>query len=101
MGRMAVGRVSGAETMDGDRQDSIGTARTAILQHLRRDWPDSVDLNARTLGTAIGTDDFLAAAVALQDDGLIMYEALLVGTGPTPLLLAAVLTRKGQEAAAD
>ncbi|KHL26678.1 hypothetical protein PK98_02620 [Croceibacterium mercuriale] len=72
-----------------------------MLQHLRRDWPDSVDLSARTLGNGITTDDFLAAAVALQDDGLIMYEALLVGTGPAPLLMAAVLTRKGQEAAAD
>jgi hypothetical protein len=93
--------VSGAAAMDSDRQDSSGAARNAILQHLRRDWPDSVDLSARALGTGIATDDFLAAAVALQDDGLIMYEALLVGTGPAPLLMAAVLTRKGQEAAAD
>lgn len=87
--------------MGDDLQDGIGTARSAILHHLRRDWPDSVDLSARTLGPTFGTDDFLAAAVALQDDGLIMYEALLVGTGPAPLLMAAVLTRKGQEAATD
>jgi len=87
--------------MDGERQDSIGAARNAILHHLRRDWPDSVDLSSRSLSSLVDTDDFLAAAVALQDDGLIMYEALLVGTGPAPLLLAAVLTRKGQEAAGD
>lgn len=87
--------------MGDDRHDGNGTARAAILHHLRRDWPDSVDLSARALGPAIDTDDFLAAAVALQDDGLIMYEALLVGTGPAPLLVAAVLTRKGQEAVAD
>ncbi|WP_126665468.1 hypothetical protein [Croceibacterium ferulae] len=85
--------------MDSDRQDGIGGTRAAILHHLRRDWPDSVDLSARALGVGVATDDFLAAAVTLQDEGLIMYEALLVGTGPAPLLMAAVLTRKGQEAA--
>jgi len=75
------------------------TARQAILRHLRREWPDSVDLAARNLAPGIADADFLSACIALQDDGLIMYEALLVGTGPSPTLVAAVLTRKGQAAA--
>ncbi len=73
-------------------------ARQAILRHLRLEWPDSVDLTARHLPPGFSDADFLAACVALQDDGLIMYEALLVGTGPSPMLVAAVLTRKGQAA---
>jgi len=76
-------------------------ARQAILRHLRREWPDSVDLTARTLTPGISDGEFLAACVGLQDEGLIMYEALLVGTGPSPMLVAAVLTRKGQAAPAD
>lgn len=76
-------------------------ARQAILGHLRREWPDSVDLTARNLAPGISDGDFLTACVALQDDGLIMYEALLVGTGPAPMLVAAVLTRKGQAATAS
>jgi hypothetical protein len=78
-------------------ESRAGGARDAILQRLRRDWPDSADIFARELD-GIGTDAFIGAAVALQDEGLIMYEALLVGTGPSPLLVSAVLTRKGQEA---
>jgi hypothetical protein len=76
-------------------------ARQAILRHLRREWPDSVDLTARNLSPGISDADFLGACVALQDDGLIMYEALLVGTGPSPMLVAAVLTRKGQAVASS
>lgn len=95
---MAIGITDVAErTMDGDQgQGSAAAARMAILRHLRREWPDSTDLAARTLSPHVAFDDFLAAAISLQDDGLIMYEALLVGTGPSPLLVAAVLTRKGQ-----
>ncbi|WP_347303428.1 hypothetical protein V5740_02040 [Croceibacterium sp. TMG7-5b_MA50] len=89
-----------AVSMTGGREGE-GMARAAILQHLRRDWPDSTDVVARDLGAALDTDAFIGAAVALQDEGLIMYEALLVGTGPSPLLVSAVLTRKGQEAAGE
>lgn len=71
-------------------------ARQAILRHLRRQWPDSVDLTPRNLTPSISDADFLAACIGLQDEGMIMYEALLVGTGPSPVLVAAVLTRKGQ-----
>jgi hypothetical protein len=77
---------------------SADEARQAILRHLRREWPDSVDLTARSLVPAVSDADFLTACIALQDDGMIMYEALLVGTGPSPMLVAAVLTRKGQAA---
>jgi len=76
-------------------------ARQAILRRLSREWPDSVDLTVRDLAPGISDADFLAACVTLQDDGLIMYEALLVGTGPSPMLVAAVLTRKGQAAPAS
>jgi len=87
------------QAMDGDQgQGSAAAARAAILRHLHREWPDSTDLTARALSPRLGTADFLAAATSLQDDGLIMYEALLLGTGPSPLLVAAVLTRKGQGA---
>jgi len=82
-----------------EQHGGAASARQAILRHLRREWPDSVDLTARNLAPGVSDADFLAACIALQDDGLIMYEALLVGTGPSPMLLAAVLTRKGQAAA--
>lgn len=39
---------------------------------------------------------FLAAIVRMQDAGLIMSEALLVGTGPEPQLLEPSITRRGQ-----
>ena len=85
------------------RRDRRGepAAREAILARLRREWPDSLDLTAQSLVPAVRNSDFLAACVALQDEGMIMYEALLVGTGPSPMLVAAVLTRKGQAASPD
>jgi len=87
--------------MTSEEQDGgAAVARQAILRHLRREWPNSVDLTTRNLALGITDADFLAACMALQDDGMIMYEALLVGAGPSPMLLAAVLTRKGQSAPA-
>lgn len=85
------------------RRDQRGApeARQAILARLRREWPDSLDLTARSLVPPVPDSDFLAACVALQDEGMIMYEALLVGTGPSPMLVAAVLTRKGQAASLE
>jgi len=83
--------------MVSDEHDGrVALAQQAILRHLRREWPDSLDLSVRDLGSGISDGEFLGACVALQDQGLIMYEALLVGTGPSPVLVAAVLTRKGQ-----
>jgi len=93
--------LSGTVMASDGQHGGITAARQAILRHLRREWPDSVDLTARNLLPGISESDFLAACVALQDDGLIMYEALLVGTGPSPMLVAAVLTRKGQAAPAS
>ena len=90
--------LSGIVMATDERHDGPTAARQAILRHLRREWPDSVDLTARNLAPPVSDADFLAACVALQDDGMIMYEALLVGTGPSPMLVAAVLTRKGQAA---
>lgn len=81
------------------RQKGVSAARRSILRHLRREFPESLDLAARSLVPAVSDGDFLAACIALQDEGLIMYEALLVGTGPSPMLIAAGLTRKGQAAA--
>jgi hypothetical protein len=77
----------------------IHAAREAILCSLNEAWPDSVDLSARFLSIRASTADFLAASVELRDEGLIMYEALIVGTERSPKLIAAALTRKGQQAA--
>jgi hypothetical protein len=76
-------------------------ARQAILSRLGRDWPESVDLEARHFAPKLTEAEFLDACVALQDEGLIMYEALLVGAGPSPMLIAALLTHKGQAASAS
>jgi hypothetical protein len=80
-----------------DLSSGIYAAREAILDHLREVWPDSVDLSAQSLSERTATADFLSACVALRDEGLIMYEAMLVGTEPSPKLIAAALTRKGQQ----
>lgn len=91
-----------AQQMDQRRERrGVPAARQAILARLGREWPDSLDLTARSLVPTVPDGDFLAACVALQDEGMIMYEALLVGTGPSPMLVAAVLTRKGQAATRD
>lgn len=87
--------------MGDELQTRASIARQAILARLRRDWPESVDLEARQFAPAISEAEFLAASVALQDAGLIMYEALLVGAGPSPMLISAVLTHRGQEAASS
>ena len=72
--------------MQQDLGGGIPAAREAIIDHLRGVWPDSVDVTAQSLSGHTSTADFLAACVALRDEGLIMYEALLVGTGPSPKL---------------
>jgi hypothetical protein len=82
-----------------DLSSAINTAREAILDHLRWVWPDSVDVTAQSLSGRTSTAGLLAACIALRDEGLIMYEALLVGTEPSPKLIAAALTRKGQQTA--
>ena len=84
--------MSGDERADGGASD----IRRAILAHLHRNWPDPVDLGAGGVSADEGDTAFVKAAVALQDEGLIMYEALLIGAGPSPTLVGALLTRKGQ-----
>ena len=89
----------GTQGLEDDPADGAYAARQALLNHLRREWPNSVDLAARQIAPGVCNADFLRACMALQDDGLIMYEALLINVGPSPKLLAAVLTFKGQRAA--
>lgn len=72
-------------------------ARDALLDHLLREWPSSVDVDAMLVTPEATATDFFEACTTLQNDGLIMYEALLLGVSSSPKLLAAALTRKGQE----
>ena len=76
-----------------------GPTREALLDYLRREWPDSVDVVAKEVAPGASAGDFFEACTSLQHEGLIMYEALVLGVGPSPKLLAAALTRKGHEAA--
>jgi hypothetical protein len=89
---------SGTLRVDDERLGGVSLAREALLNHLRREWPDSVDVAALQIAPGLSGTDFLKACSALLDDGLIMYEALLTGVGPSPRLLAAVLTVKGHKA---
>jgi len=82
-----------------EQRTGAGAARQALLDYLRREWPGSVDVAARVAAPGASAADFLEACTTLQNDGLIMYEALLLGLGPSPKLLTAALTRKGLEAA--
>ncbi len=79
--------------------DTVGGARRAIIDHLRREWPFPVTLTNETLATQVPERVFVEAAARLQEEGLIMYEALLIGAGPAPQLIDAVLTRRGQAGA--
>lgn len=70
----------------------------AIIDVLRRSWPEPVDLAP----SLTGLDEipslhvaFVEAVHLLIDDGMVMADALLVGAGPEPIALAAVLTRRG------
>lgn len=71
-------------------------AKLAIVRHLRECWPYGVTLTPSSLSPALSARTFVEAAQALQDHGLIMYEVLLIGAGPEPILRGAMLTRKGQ-----
>lgn len=84
--------------MGDERRLEVIAARESILYHLKSDWPDSVDIELSVAVPSASVASFLEACTTLQNDGLIMYEALLLGVGPSPKLLAAALTRKGQQA---
>lgn len=71
-------------------------AKLAIVRYLRECWPHSHTMTPRHVSASLSHRTFVQAAQELQDQGLIMYEMLLVGAGPEPMLLGAILTRKGQ-----
>ncbi len=48
------------------------------------------------MDTNLDFEEFVRIAIALQDEGLLMYEALLVGVGSEPQLRDVVLTMKGR-----
>ena len=76
--------------------ETIGTARKAIVEQLRREWPYPLTITPQNIAERVSDRVFIEAAKGLQEEGLIMYEALLIGAGPAPQLLDAALTRRGQ-----
>jgi len=76
--------------------EAIESARRAIVEQLRREWPYPLTVTPQTLTERVPDRVFIDAAKGLQEEGLIMYEALLIGAGPAPQLLDAALTRRGQ-----
>lgn len=78
------------------QREAVEGARRAIIERLRREWPYPLSITPLTLLERVPDHIFVEAAAALQEDGLIMYEALLVGAGPLPRLVDAALTRRGQ-----
>lgn len=76
--------------------DDLKVVMTAIVVLLRDSWPNAINLSPRSLSIATPDKLFLQAALRLQDEGTIMYEALLIRGGTNPCLCDAILTRKGQ-----
>ncbi len=76
--------------------DALDSTRRAIVEQLRREWPFPLTVTPQTLPERVPDRVFVEAAARLQEDGLIMYEALLIGAGPVPQLIDAALTRRGQ-----
>lgn len=87
--------------MTEEQGTGAGAARKALLGYLQREWPDSVDIVAQVVLPGVSDIDFLEACTSLQHEGLIMYEALLLGVKSSPELLAAAVTRKGQQVVAQ
>ena len=83
------------------RRDTVDRARRAIIDQLRREYPYPLTVTPLTLPERAADSIFVEAAATLQEEGLIMYEALLIGAGPVPQLLEAALTRRGQMWQAD
>lgn len=71
-------------------------AMAGVVGFLLERWPDAADVAPSDLPGDVSDELFLEAALALQDEGSIMYEAMLVGTRARPALRSAILTRKGQ-----
>lgn len=68
----------------------------SLAAPLLTEWPEPFDLTPSRVGLGERHRDFTQVAVALQDSGWIMYEALLVGTGPEPRAVNACMTVKGR-----
>jgi hypothetical protein len=84
---------------DQQRPSSDGLSRELVLSlaaPLLKGWPEPFDLTPSGAGLAERHGDFMQVAVALQDSGWIMYEALLVGAGPEPRAVNACMTAKGR-----
>ncbi|HEX7854353.1 MAG TPA: hypothetical protein VF503_11720 [Sphingobium sp.] len=69
---------------------------SAIVAFLHGSWPKAIDMTPSDLPGSVTDRMFLEAALMLQDEGAIMYEAMLVGVSPRPCLRDTILTRKGQ-----
>lgn len=80
-----------------NHHDPVGDVARQILTVLRQRaaQDDLRPLGPSGLPSPPPDKLFLAAVVRLQDGGLIMSEALLVGTGPEPQLREPSITRKG------
>ncbi|MXO66289.1 hypothetical protein [Altericroceibacterium endophyticum] len=91
---MAPPRKDLAKDREGD--DSVAVTRRAFIRYLQGIWPNSADVSPADLSVEVSDKQFLATAVDLQDAGLIMYEAIVFGAQPFPVVNQVMLTRKGQ-----
>ena len=85
-----------ADRADRGGDANIAVARRALLERLEPEWPFALTLTPADLSERVADRAFIAAAARLQEEGLLMYEALLIGAGPAPRLIDAALTRRGQ-----
>lgn len=68
-----------------------------LALRVRRAWPESLHLTASAIGFRGREGDFVRVAMAMQDAGWIMYDALLIGTSPEPEFQNVCMTAKGRE----
>lgn len=84
---------------DADLRETLLRSRLtiAMIEALQRAWPTPLDIVPSALDSGDEPADtaFLDAIHGLVDEGLVMIEALLVGTAAEPLAKGAVLTRRG------
>lgn len=85
----------------GDEARRLREARRAIARRLALCWPHCEHVRPSVLHPAPSDRAFIHAATSLQDEGLIMFDALLIGAGAEPEIRDALLTRKGQFWAVD
>lgn len=68
-----------------------------LMVLLNSSWPMPLTVKPSALKNQPGHRAFVTAIVGLQDDGLIMTEAMLIGADAEPKILNALITRRGQE----